>query len=181
MDQGLLPRRYAKALYKFADERHDTQAVYGFMENLDAAFDANPRLQQTIANPFVKTADKVALLTTAAGKNADSSATLADFIKLLVENRRIDLAREIALAYMDTYRKANNIYKVSVISAAPLSQADNDRLKALVEKHLDGGTAQYENAVQPDLIGGFVINIDNERLDASVKHELEQLRLALLN
>lgn len=179
MDQGLLPRRYAKALYKFAAEKDATKAVYTCMQNIEAAFAANPTMQTTLANPFVSTADKKAIVTAAAGKDADKLSTLADFVTLLVENRRIDILREIALAYTRLYRKANNIYAVRIVSAAPLDNADQQRLRALVDKHLDGGTAEYTFAVDPDLIGGFTVSIENERLDASVRNELEQLRLIL--
>lgn len=180
MDQGLLPRRYAKALYKLAVERNCEADVYGFMQRIVDAYAASPALQQTIANPFVDAATKTQLLLTAAGKGADGSATLADFIKLLVINRRIDLARLIALAYLQIYRNANNIYSVEIVSAAALADADSARLRALIDRHLDGATAEYSFAINPDLIGGFVVNIDSERLDASVKNELEQLRLNLL-
>ena len=55
------------------------------------------------------------------------------------------------------------------------------RLKALIESHVGGATVEYETAVDPDLIGGFVVKIDSERLDASIKNELKQLRLKLLS
>jgi F-type H+-transporting ATPase subunit delta len=87
----------------------------------------------------------------------------------------------MALAYLQIYRKANNIYSVQIVSAAPLAEADSKRLRALIDRHLNGATAEYTYATNPDLIGGFVVNIDSERLDASVKNELEQLRLNLLN
>jgi F-type H+-transporting ATPase subunit delta len=181
MDQGLLPRRYAKALYKLAVERNCDADVYGYMQRIVDAFAATPALQQTIANPFVDAATKSQLLLSAAGNGADASATLADFITLLVNNRRVDLARLMALAYLQIYRKANNIYSVQIVSAAPLAEADSKRLRALIDRHLNGATAEYTYATNPDLIGGFVVNIDSERLDASVKNELEQLRLNLLN
>jgi F-type H+-transporting ATPase subunit delta len=181
MDQGLLPRRYAKALYKFALDNKCDNAVYGQMQRIVDAYAANPALQQTIANPFVDAATKSQLLLSAANADVNASATLADFIKLLVTNRRIDLARLIALAYLQIYRKANNIYSVNIVSASQLADSDSKRLRALIDKHLDGATAEYSFSTNPDLIGGFVVNIDSERLDASVKNELEQLRLNLLN
>jgi F-type H+-transporting ATPase subunit delta len=180
MDQGLLPRRYAKALYKLAVERNCDAEMYGYMQRIVSAYAASPALQQTIANPFVDAATKTQLLQSAAGTGTDTSATLADFIKLLVNNRRIDLARLIALAYLQIYRNANNIYSVEIVSAAQLSDADAKRLRALIDRHLNGATAEYSYTINPDLIGGFVVNIDSERLDASVKNELEQLRLNLL-
>ena len=107
---------------------------------------------------------------------------MADFLKLLVVNKRLGVLRGIALAYIALYRTAHRIYSVSVTSAAPLAQAELDRIHTLVDKHLpDGATAEISQAVDPALIGGFTVAIDNERLDASVANELKQLRLKLLS
>ena len=104
-----------------------------------------------------------------------------DFISLLTANKRLDMSREIALAYLDIYRKANNIYLVEVVTASELSNDDESRLKALIQKHLNGGTMEYSSRVDNELIGGFVVNIGSERLDASISNELKQLRLNLLS
>lgn len=182
MDQGLIPRRYAKALYKFALERKQDKAVYGLMKNLADAFDCEASLQAAVYNPFISSADKVDLLKAAAGAgDTDADSCYRDFLKLLVENRRIAFARGIALAYIDLYRKANDIYKVEVVTAVNLGDQETARLKSLIEKHLKGATMEYSQRVDPDLIGGFVINIDNEQLDASISNELKQLRLKLLS
>ena len=70
---------------------------------------------------------------------------------------------------------------MEVVTADTLPEETVARLRALIEKHLDGGTMEYSRRVDPELIGGFVINIDNEQLDASVSNELKQLRLKLLS
>ena len=89
MNEGLVPRRYAKALYGFALEKGVAERVYTMMKNLTASFAANGGLQPTLANPYVGASDKEALLVTAAGADKTDSA-FADFLKLLAENRRLD-------------------------------------------------------------------------------------------
>lgn len=180
MNEGLIPRRYAKALYKLAADKNDTKRLYALMNTLADNFDKAPALSQTLANPFVSDADKTALLTTAAGATA-SDTLYADFIKLLVKNSRIMFMRDIALAYIQIYRQENNIYKVNVQSATPLSQADEQRLKSLVAQHLNGATMEYNSSVNPSLIGGFTISVGNDRIDASIANELKQLRLNLIS
>lgn len=180
MDQGLLPRRYAKAMFKFAQEKNYAERAYALMENLVAAFDANTSLEQALANPYVPAADKSALLLTASGADASKDAPMADFFKLLEKNRRVDIARSIALAYAALYRRENNIYRVEITSAQPLDKADRDRISAMVERHLNGATASFQWLTDSSLIGGFTVTIDSQRLDASIKNELKQLRLNLL-
>ncbi|MCM1032567.1 MAG: F0F1 ATP synthase subunit delta [Odoribacter sp.] len=180
MNQGLIPRRYAKALFKTDKERGDAERCYQLMNTLVASFDANPQLQATIANPFIATPDKVKLIATAAGSVA-ADTTFNDFLQLLVKNRRIDLIDLIAHSYLTLYREENNIRRVEIVSASPLEPAVMNRIKQLVEKQLDGAKMEFSSRVDPALIGGFVVNIDNERLDASISTQLKELKLSLLN
>ena len=117
---------------------------------------------------------------TAAGAT-QQDATYNDFVALLKNNARLDMARGIAMAYLDIYRKANNIYLVEVVTAAPLAADDEQRLKNIINSHLNGGTMEYASRIDSNLIGGFVVKIGSELLDASVSNELKQLRLKLLS
>lgn len=180
MDQGLIPKRYAKALYLVAKQNGNDANLYKQMQSLTRAFAASPALNTTMQNPFISDADKAQLIYTACGASAADKA-ISDFVKLLEQNHRIGIVRDIAAAYQQIYREANDIYQVKVVSAAPLSAQEEARLKALILSHLNGGSMEYSVAVDPELIGGFVVNIDNERLDASVRNELKQLRLSLLS
>jgi F-type H+-transporting ATPase subunit delta len=185
MDQGLIPRRYAKALYKFASERKQDQAIYDLMKQLAATFEQVSDLQTAVTNPFVSNSDKVGLLMSAANvsvvDNAVATQCFVNFLKLLVDNDRLSFVRGIALAYIVLYRKANNIYKVEVVTADAIDDAETSRLKGLISKHLKDATMEYSQSVDSSLIGGFIINIDNEQLDASISNELKQLRLKLLS
>lgn len=180
MNQGLIPSRYAKALFEFASEKGADARIYELMHGLDSSFASEPSLQQAVANPFIPAPDKVKLLTTAAGAS-DKDEVYVRFLQLLAENNRLDAVRDIALAYMKIYRSEHHIYLVTVTSAAPMGAAEEDRLKTLIERHLDGGTMEYHHRVDPELIGGFTVTINNEKLDASVADELKQLRIKLLS
>ena len=179
MNQGLIPRRYAKALFEFALEQQSDKSIYMLMKCLLSSFESEPSLSEVLSNPYINGTDKISLLVTAAGASS-SDVVFADFLKLLKQNNRLDLARQIALAYIDIYRKANDIYQVDVTSAAPLSAEEEARIKSLVASHLNGGVLEFNTAVDSSLIGGFTITVGNERVDASIKNELKQLRLNLL-
>ncbi|MCI9608207.1 MAG: ATP synthase F1 subunit delta [Muribaculaceae bacterium] len=179
MNEGLIPKRYAKALFEFASEKGDAQRLYALMKNIDAAFASASGIQKALANPYIAPADKKQLLSTAAAAGNDT--VFADFLSLLEHNRRLDMARPIALAYMDIFRKANGIKVVKVQSAAPLDAASEAKLKDLIAAHIGGNSMEYTSSVNPDLIGGFTVQTGNERLDASVANELKQLRLNLIS
>lgn len=180
MNEGLIPARYAKALYLVGCEKHVDKDLYDKMKALDHAFETEPKLHEVLANPFISAADKQKLMATAVGSSS-SDTVFSDFLKLLSRNRRLDMARSIANAYVKLYRHEHNIYNVKVVSAAPLSDDDSNRLKNIIGSHLNGGSMEYSTAVDPALIGGFTVNVGNERLDASISNELKQLRLNLIS
>ncbi len=180
MNEGLIPKRYAKAIYEVASAAGTPRRMYDLMNTLAAAFVIEPEIQKALANPFVPATDKKKLLETAAEATADDTE-FTNFITLLQRNKRFSSARAIALAFLDVYRKANNIKVVKVCTAAPLDQQAEQRLKNIIAAHLGNATMEYSSAVNPELIGGFTVQTGNERLDASVANELKQLRLNLIS
>jgi len=182
MNRGLIPHRYAKALYLLAAEQGSDKEVYGAMNRLSAAFAAEEGLQKALANPYVAPADKLALVEAATVPEGKSSSLVIDLVKLLERNRRMEFLRDIALAYIKIYRKEHHIYKVEITSAMALQPSEIQRIQTLVHNHLPAGsTAEFTTAVNPELIGGFSVSIDNELLDASVASDFKQLRLKLLS
>ncbi|MDE6795079.1 MAG: F0F1 ATP synthase subunit delta [Muribaculaceae bacterium] len=178
MDNGLIPQRYAKALYKFALEHDNTVEVYDLAKTVIGSFETNPALQKAIANPNVKTTDKERLLLAAAGNEADEA--YKRFVKLVIEHKREEFFWRMMIAYRDIYRKANNIAQVKIITAATLPDSEMERLRKLVGDSFKGMSLEFSESVNPDLIGGFIIDVDSVRMDASVSNELEQLRQTLL-
>lgn len=179
MDNGLIPRRYAKALYKFALEHGSTEKVYEEMKEVIYAFENNPELQKTLANPYVKNEDKEALLKAAAGDKVEND--YLGFIKLLMQMHREDYALLIALAYRDLYREENKISQVRITTAATLPEGEMAKLHSMVAKAFNGRTLEYREVVNPEIIGGFIIDVDDTRMDASISNEIEQLRLNLIS
>lgn len=180
MNEGLIPKRYAKALYKYALERGDDKRLYSLMATLAGSFAANPGLVATIDNPFIGDDRKFGLLATAAGATKEDASFNA-FLHLMAQNRRLPMMRGAALAYMDIYRKSNRIFPVKIMSAEPLDEPERRRIEKLIGEHVKNATMEYSFGVDPALIGGFTVSIGSERLDASVENELKQLRLRLLS
>lgn len=179
MDQGLIPRRYAKALYEVGAAQGSADQLYGVMQQLSSAFAAEPALQATLANPFVADADKERLIKAAAGSGANT-ALFEDFLALLRKNGRLDIARDTANAYIDLYRSKNRIFKVVIESAAELSEPVRQRMVDLIKSHIGGGKLECSFEVNPKLVGGFRVRLGNELLDASVASQLNRIRLGLI-
>lgn len=180
MDLGLIPRRYAKALFEVAQQSKDSSALYEQMLALINACEATPEVAKTLANPFVADADKASLIATAVfGPDAKTPQSFDNFLALLTANGRLAMAPAIARAYVDIYRKANDIHRVNIVSAAPMGQDERARLQEIITKHIGKGSAEFTYSVDPSLIGGFSVTVDSERLDASVRNTLKQMRLQI--
>lgn len=178
MNEGLIPRRYAMALYKLTEEHGDSQVVYEKMKTVANSFASNPDLQKVLANPFVNRADKAKVLLTAAG--GDVKDDFRSFVDLILNNDRAEFARLMAQAYCDIFRRAHKIARVRIITAAKLDENVMNKLRDVVMKAYPGMKLEFTEVVDKDLIGGFIIDVDDQRLDASISNEIEQLRLKLL-
>ena len=178
MDNGLIPRRYAKALYKFALEKGQAKEIYDLSKKVIEAFKENPDLQKVLSNPFISEADKEQLLMTAAGTK---DKIFHQFVLLILSQKRVEFAYAMMLAYRDIYRKENHISQARITTATKLDEQRMKKLRALVTNAFKDSELEFTEAVDPDLIGGFVIDVDSVRMDASLSNELEQLRQTLLS
>lgn len=179
MNEGLIPNRYAKALFKFAQDSGNALQVYEQMRQLCENFVNVKTLQSTIDNPYMPMADKENILLTASG--AKKGSDVDKFILMLIKNNRVNYFKSIAMAYQDIYRRANHISKVVITTATELPEQELSKVKSMVEEQEKGKTLEFTHLINPELIGGFTITIDSVRLDASIKNELKKLRLKLLS
>lgn len=179
MVSGLIPHRYAKALYKFALESNSTGKVYEEMKRVADSFQQNADLEKVLSNPYVDSKDKEKVLLAAAGEKPGED--YRRFVKLILDHKREEFAYLMALAYRDIYRRENKISQVLITTAAELPEAEMKKLKEVVEKSFKDTTFEFATAIDPQIIGGFVIDVDSTRMDASVSGELAQLRQNLLS
>ncbi len=177
MSDGLIPRRYAKALYKFAVENGDADEIYELLKKLSFRHAALDELKRAVLNPGVPDEVKGANILKLFGGKSGSS--LDKFLLLCVRNNRAEYLQKISLAYVDLYREAHEIAHVVITTAVPMPEAEIKAITDIVKKRLGAMTLEIEEKINPELIGGFTVEINGLVLDASVKRELNELRLQL--
>ena len=178
MSDGLIPRRYAKALYKYAVENGDSEEIYELLKKLSFRYTAIDELKRAVLNPEISDEDKGSYMLKLVGGKPGSS--LDKFLLLCVRNNRSDYLQKISLAYVDLYREAHEIAHVVVTTAVPMPETEMNAIIDIVKKRLGAMTLEIEEKIDPDLIGGFTVTINGLVLDASVKRELNELQLQLL-
>ena len=172
MDIGVISVRYARALLKSATEAKIEDAVYTEMQQLAKSYVEVPQLRFTIDNPMLSKDKKEALLLTAVGeKPSDLTKT---FIKLVLKEDRERVMQFIANSYVTLYRQQKNVIRGRLITAAAVSTATEQKMRQMVESKTNG-TVEFETEVNPDIIGGFILEYDTYRMDASVKTKLNSI------
>ena len=158
MDIGVISVRYARALLKSATDAKIEDAVYTEMQQLAKSYVEVPQLRFTIDNPMLSKDKKEVLLLTAVGEKP-SDLTKA-FIQLVLKEDRESVMQFIANSYVTLYRQQKNVIRGRLITAA---------------ESKTNGTVEFETEVNPDIIGGFILEYDTYRMDASVKAKLNSI------
>ena len=172
MDIGVISVRYARALLKSATDAKIEDAVYTEMQQLAKSYVEVPQLRFTIDNPMLSKDKKEALLLTVVGQEP-SNLTKA-FVQLVLKEDRESVMQFIANSYVTLYRQQKNVIRGRLITAAQVSPATEQKMRRMVESKTNG-TVEFETEVNPDIIGGFILEYDTYRLDASVKSKLNSI------
>lgn len=179
MDIGIIAKRYAKALLAFATDNGEEDAVYHEMTALSAAFTRVQRLQQVLLSP-VLTADKQKDLILAAARTGKTppSDTLSRFVLLVTHRKRVDLMQFIAQSYIAAYRKRKHLISGRLVVAKPVSREVQQRMRQVVESQTDS-QIEFDIVEDETIKGGFILEYDTYRLDASLRTQLERLEREL--
>ncbi|MDR2953918.1 MAG: F0F1 ATP synthase subunit delta [Prevotella sp.] len=174
MNEGMISKRYAKALLLFAKDGKSEDKVYSEMKMLAAVFGQEPKLRMALDNPMLNIEDKQNLINACVGKKP--SAEFLKFVGLVLKNKREKYLRNIALSYIDLYAEEKHINMGKLVTATPVDDSVKDKMKGLLQQIKPKGTLDFETSVDPDIEGGFVLYIDDYRLDASVKTQLQRIK-----
>ena len=178
MDIGIISSRYAKTLLRFATENKEEEKVYKEMQTLAESFRKLPALQQTLLNPVLTDAQKESLLLSAAVGEGEATASTRGFMHLVAQNKRADLMTFIANAYVELYHKSKNLIKGHLVVPAEVSEATQQKLRQMVESRTRS-KVEFSTEIDPAIGGGFVLEYDTYRLDASLRTQLAELRRSL--
>ena len=173
MDIGVISVRYARALLKSATDAHIEEGVYRQMQLLAMSYIEVPQLRQTIDNPMLSKDKKLMLLQTAVGGEQALPLTLA-FLQLVLREDREDMVQFMANSYVTLYRQQKNVIRGRLTTAVAVAPETEQKMRHMVESNTQG-TVEFETEVNPDIIGGFILEYDTYRMDASVKSKLNSI------
>lgn len=171
--EGLVATRYAKSLFEVGVEEKCLDTLLDEMMSLKTIFSENADMLKLLGTPVLPSEEKLKIL----GELFEGrvSVYVLNFLKILTEKHRIASFDDIAEQFRLLYNKKNNIQEVVAITAIPLSEGLFTKLKLKLEQ-ITGKTVVLENRVAPDIMGGIIIKMENDQIDASVKNRIEELK-----
>jgi len=172
MLQSRAAKRYAKALIELAAERDALQQLDSDMRHISSSIDENPELQNLLQNPIINSDVKQDALL---GFYGDLTPLALDTIRVLVENKRIELLQNVADQYIILYEELKQEDVAEVTTAVSLDQALEKKLLQKL-KTLTGNSVTLNNTIDESILGGFILRIGDIQYNASIANKLENLR-----
>jgi F-type H+-transporting ATPase subunit delta len=169
--------RYATSLLGLAVEKNLMDVISSDIELILSAMKQSPALARALENPVIKPETKVAILDDIFKSKVN--AETMHFVRFLVKKGREDLLLEIAEKFLELRDERAGIVNVNVRTAFEMTDSQTNELKNKIENMLSK-KARLKIKIDPDVVGGFVAQVNDTVYDASVKHQLETLKQQLL-
>lgn len=176
MDYSAIAVRYAKALFSLANEKNLLDELKSDMNLFSSLFEGK-ELKLIFNNQSIQTVQKIALLRNSfEGKINPLSQK---FMELAITNGRSNHFEGMCKYFIQLYRKHKNLKSVILTTAVEIGEDISTKLVAKLEQELQTNI-ELQTAVNPALIGGFVLRIDNQQYDASIQHKLQVIKTTML-
>ncbi|MDR3119098.1 MAG: F0F1 ATP synthase subunit delta [Mediterranea sp.] len=175
MDIGTISTRYAKALMIYASERGAEDTVYREIETLSRSFSKFPQLRESLNNPVLKAKNKQDLIVAAAVGDAEPSKEFARFVELVIKQHREFFLQFMCLTYITFYYHMKHIAVGTLITAVPVDDDTKRRIKETAAATVHAGM-KLQTWVDPSIEGGFIFDINDYRLDASIATQLKRVK-----
>lgn len=173
MHDGIIADRYARAFLAYTDAHGISEAVSGQAGPLLSLMGRLPEFRSALASAFgLSFEDRLSLLK-AAVNPAPLDGAIERFYSLMDRNGRTELFRIALLDYLTLYRESRGIKMVRVTTACDDGQMA-ESIGRLASRAF-GRKVSVVHKVDPEIIGGFIVESWDSRLDASVRGSLERV------
>lgn len=178
MSETRIAARYAKSLMELAIEQDLLEQVNFDMRSLQAVTKQSPDLVNMLKSPIIKSDKKASILEGVFGKSFNKLTQA--FVNTVVRKRREMYLPLIAQEFSKQYNQRNGISAATVTSATALTEEMTASVKEFIEKETNS-RIDLETQVNPDIIGGLVIRIEDSLYDSSIAKKLNLLKKELIH
>ncbi|HRD41415.1 MAG TPA: ATP synthase F1 subunit delta [Prochlorococcaceae cyanobacterium AMR_MDS_5431] len=168
---------YAEALLQVIEARGETEQTAEQAKAVLKIWESSPELRSAMSSPVLEPEAKKAALVKLFSDQL--SQAFINLLKLLADRQRISVLDAVLLRFLELYRENRNIALAKVTSAVPLNKEQEDILVQRIRSIASTERVELEVLVDPLIIGGFIINIGSQVIDASLAGQVRRLGLAL--
>ena len=179
MQNARLAGRYSKSMIGLAIERNELDRVYNDMLYLQSVLKQSRDFLVILRSPVITPDKKQAILQTVT--EGKVSEIVAGFNRLLIQKGREAFLPEIITAYINQYKVLKNIFVVKLITATPASEGLKQMIIEKVRSTTSLQNIELKTEVKEDLIGGFVLQMGDTLVDASISYDLNAIKQQFLN
>lgn len=167
--------RYAQALIELAVEKNTLEAVAGDMKFLGQVCADNRDFELMLASPIVRADKKIAVLK-AVFDHFEEMTML--FLELIAKNGREAILPDVADAFETQLKAYKGIVPITIVSAKKLDAGVKTSILNKVQAYVTG-TLEVTEEVDEALIGGFIVKMNDQMIDASVASQFTDLKQRL--
>ena len=175
MAHSRVASRYVKSLLGLAVEKGALEAVHKDMQLLATVCASNRDFVLMLRNPVIKHELKRGILEKTF-KGRVNALTFA-ILDILTRKNREAILPEIAREFHHAYNDHIGVGSATVTTAVPMDDTLRKRIDLLVKEISKKAKVEVTEKVDPDMIGGFILNVNDKQVDASIKNKLQTLRL----
>jgi len=173
-----LSARYAKSLIELAIDQNKLERVKEDVEYFYQASQVRD-LQLLLKSPIVHTSTKRKIFAKLFGGQFDALSIA--FLDILLRKGRESYLTEVAQAFMEQYRQIKQISIVELTTATPVSAERLEEIRQKIRSsEISFQNVEIDTHVDPDILGGFILEFEDRLYDASVAHQLEEMRKQFL-
>ena len=168
---------YVEAFLQVAEAREETEQVVEQAKGLLELWNQSPELREAMGSPVLEVESKKAAITNLFAEQLTPS--FLNLLKLLADRQRIGILGPILERLLEIYREQRKIVVANVSSATALSEAQEQAIASKLRTMAGTDQLEINLQVNPDLIGGFVVSLGSQVIDASLAGQVRRLGLAL--
>jgi len=168
---------YAEAFLQVADGRDETDEIVEQARQILALWQESPELREAMASPVLEVDSKKAVLQALFADQVTPS--FLNLLKLLADRQRIGFLDAVLERLLELYRDQRQISLAQVTSATSLSEEQQAQIALKIQVVLGTDKLEIQHQVDPSLIGGFIVAVGSQVIDASLSGQVRRLGLAL--
>ncbi|MCJ8154015.1 ATP synthase F1 subunit delta [Chryseobacterium sp. SSA4.19] len=166
-------KRYAQGLLDFTNESGQTSAVFSEMKDVVKLMSQSPDLNKFFMTPYIDSKKKVEV---AKEIFKSLSASSQNLITLVIKQGRESQLKNIAQEFINKVEDINGVQRITLTTATQLSKENLDQILKSTNLIKEGANFDLNVSVKPEILGGYILRVGDQQVDASVKSKLNNIK-----